>query len=555
MQEGQAHVEVERCLSCGTCIKECPQGAKSYRSDLELVRAMVSSGKRVAASLAPSFAGCFKEWEIPRLPSALRHLGFRYISETAIGAWYAAKASAEIIRREPDRPHISSSCPALVRYLELYRPSLLPYLLPVVSPMIAHARHLKKIHGARTKVVFIGPCTAKKAEAARPEYQADIAAVLTFQELSQWMKEEKIDLSSFEESSFDEEPPAVSRFFPLEGGLLKTASFSTDLLDGEFAAVSGFQEVAQLFSEVEAMAGRQVIEPLFCSRGCISGAGMLRDEQRYEQRRRVLRYAGAGIRRKKFGEQEIELQAKFTPGCLDRTLPFSEAEIQQVLAMTGKVGEQDQLNCGACGYATCRDKAIAVLSGLAEPQMCLPYMRRLAEQRTDRIIETSPNGIVILDEHLNILHMNPAFRRYFLCSEAVCGKPVSYLMDPQPFERLLSGDENLLEFTANHEKYGLVCHQILYPLREDKQFVGIFVNITSSQKKERELDELRANTLKQAQELLQHQIGMAELMARSLGESTARGEDLVEKLMRMAQGETKEPAEAKEWLKDTYTSK
>jgi PAS domain S-box-containing protein len=171
---------------------------------------------------------------------------------------------------------------------------------------------------------------------------------------------------------------------------------------------------------------------------------------------------------------------------------------------------------------------------MAEPEMCVPYMRWLAEQRSDRIIETSPNGIVILDEHLNIINMNPAFQRMFMCSSAVLGKRISYLMDPVPFEKLASGESERVELITRHDSYSLVCHELMYELKEEKQFVGIFVNVTKSHDDEDKLRRLRNDTVMQAQELLTHQLAMAQQMAKFLGESTAQGESLVRNLMHVA---------------------
>jgi len=188
--------------------------------------------------------------------------------------------------------------------------------------------------------------------------------------------------------------------------------------------------------------------------------------------------------------------------------------------------------------------------------MCIPHMKRLAEQRVDRIIETSPNGIVIVDEHLRILHMNPTFRKFFMSSDAVYGQPISYLMDPEPFVRLASGQEQVIEMVVEHKRYNLTCHQILYPLPEERQYVGIFVNVTNSRANQEKLDQLRAQTVLQARELLDHQIHMAENLARFLGESTAQGENLVEKLMLLTE-DNNDAAVRKNstWLRDTYTSK
>ena len=231
--------------------------------------------------------------------------------------------------------------------------------------------------------------------------------------------------------------------------------------------------------------------------------------------------------------EDIDLRASFSGHRAERRT-FTEKEIADEMARVGKANPEDQLDCGACGYSSCREKVIANLSGMAEPQMCVPQMRRLAEQRSDRIIETSPNGIVILDEHLRILGMNPAFQQMFYCTKAVLDKPIAYLIDPAPFERLAEGETERFEAVMRYDNYNLVCHVLLYPLRDERQFVGIFVNVTKSSTNEKLLSKLRSRTVTQAQELLEHQISMAQELAKFLGESTARGEVLVQNLMELA---------------------
>ena len=540
MHAGQAYVVDDRCIGCGTCIRECPQQAKSYRNDVDRAARLIASGAKVAASIAPSFAAAFPDWQRKRLPSALRRLGFAYVGETAIGAYQVACATAAIAGGRPNWPHASTACPAIVRYVERYRPEALDHLVPVVSPMLAHALHIGRTLGEEVRVVFIGPCVAKKAEAERPEHAGIVDCVLTFAELDEWLQRDGIELSACEESDFDEMPAGDSRLFALEGGGVRTAGWTTDLLDGEIVAASGFEEVRSVLEQLGENGAPRLVEPLFCPQGCINGPAMRDGRNSFSRRGEVLRYAGQNrcdqpsprpeIRDERL---DVTLRARFTARRVKEPA-VTEEQIRQVLERTGKAKEEDQLNCGACGYPTCREKAVAVIQGLAEPEMCIPYMRRLAEQRTDRIIETSPNGIVILDEHLRILHMNPAFRKFFLCSDAVCGQPISRLMDPGPFERLLSGQQDLVEMTVEHKPYNLVCHEILYPLREEKQYVGIFVNITHSRASQQQLDRLRAETVVQARDLLEHQLRMADTIARALGEATARGEDLVEKLMRVA---------------------
>jgi PAS domain S-box-containing protein len=555
MHEGQAAVVEERCISCGTCVRECPQQAKSFRNDVDRAVRLFAGGAKVAASIAPSFASVFTTWQQRRLPSALRRLGFSYVGETAIGAYQVACQTVVAAGTRPEYSMICSACPAVVRYVELYRPELAPNLAPVVSPMVAHAKHIREELGRNVKIVFIGPCVAKKAEAERPEHEGLVDAVLTFDELVEWFEREGVDLSACEESSFDESPEGDARLFPLEGGCVRTAGWTTDLLAGDVIVASGFEEVCTALDGLGEAGAPRVVEPLFCPQGCINGPAMAGARNVFVRRADVLEYAARYPVRPPGPGRYPQLTTRFTVR-LEKDAEISEDQIRRVLEMTGKAREEDQLNCGACGYGNCREKAIAVIRGLAEPEMCIPHMKRLAEQRIDRIIETSPNGIVILDEHLRILNMNPAFRRFFMTSDAICGQPISYLMDPEPFERLAAGQETMIDMTAEHKRYNLICHQIMYPLREERQYVGIFVNITNSRTNQQKLDHLRAQTILQARELLEHQIQMAEQIARFLGESTARGEDLVEKLMVMTEEEG-DGGDGKrgQWLRDMYTSK
>jgi len=546
MQNGQAFVEDQRCIACGTCIRECPQQAKDFRNDLAQAQRLLGSGAKVAVSLAPAFAAIFADWRQRRLPSALRQLGFSFIAETAVGAYYVARQLAEMVAAAPDQAHIGSACPAAVRYIERYRQDVHGQLTPLVSPMIAHAKLLKHSLGAATKVVFIGPCVAKKMEAERHEHAGIVDCVLTFAELQQWLQQAEIDLATLEDSVFDQIPGGDARYYPLVGGSLRTAGLATDVLTQDIMTVSGPEQVDQALTDLEQRPGSVILEPLFCSQGCINGPACAAESNVFQRRRNIIAYAAQRAGGASAPAPPPEpmpapmLHWQLPPLPLRHQEPIvSEDRIRQILEQTGKARVEDQLNCGACGYPSCRDKAVAVLHGMAEAEMCIPHMRRLAEQRTDRIIETSPNGIVICDQHLRIIHMNPAFRRFFRCTPAVCGKPIASLMDPAPFEAACERDTDApLEITVAHTSYGLTCHQILYRLREENQLVGIFVNVTRSSADQAALQRLRGQAAMQAQELLEHQIEMAQKLAEFLGKSTAKGERLVENLIRLTAAES-----------------
>ena len=562
MHDGQASIIAERCISCGTCVKECPQHAKKYRGDLENVKKLLASGSRVACSIAPAFAGFFTDRMRRRIPSVLRLLGFAHVAETAIGAFFAAQASVKFWEsRGKEQPLVISACPACVDYILRYKQQYASYIVPVVSPMVAHAKYIRKRLGEETKVVFIGPCVAKKVEGETAESTGFIDVVLTFEELSQWLAEENIDIASCEESDFDDVPRGAARYFPLEGGCIKTAGWSGDRLDEKVIAVSGIRNVQHA---LESCRPGQIIEPLFCPKGCICGPGSGSHESSAGLRSNVIEFSQTGFRKGGGGgvgkespsaeqiEQQIEQESRLSAEDEQfietltkyyqsaeplKRQEVTETQIRDFFEKTGKSLPEDQLNCSSCGYPSCRDLAIAAIEGLATPEMCVPFYRKKAEQRIDRVIETSPNGIVTLDEHLNIITMNPAFRQFFRCSNAVCGRPISYLMDPEPWERLLADPDKKVEFVANHESYNLVCHEVLYSLPAEKQFVGIFMNITMLQKNETQLDQLRQQTVTQARELLEQQVRMAETIAACLGENAARAESLLENLMENAQRE------------------
>ena len=547
MHDNQASIVAERCISCGTCVRECPQDAKKYRNDLENVKQLLASNSRVACSLAPAFAGFFTERMRRRLPSVLRLLGFSHISETAIGAFYTAQASVKFWESQSKKqPLVISACPACVDYILRYQPQYAPYIAPVVSPMVAHAKYIRQRLGKETKVVFIGPCIAKKVEAETAEGTGFVDAALTFEEFSQWLAEENIDVANCEESGFDDTPRGAARYFPLEGGCIKTAGLPGDRLDENVISLSGIQNVQHA---LEACKPGQIIEPLFCPQGCICGPGCVDHASPAALRYSVIEFSKKGLTEQQSkdhdsvtltaeDEQFIETLTKhYRPPPALKRKTVTETQIREVYEKTGKVSPADQLNCSSCGYLTCRELAIAVIEDLASPEMCVPFFRKTAEQRIDRVIETSPNGIVTLDERLNIISMNPAFRQFFRCSNAVCGRPISYLMDPEPWERLLADPDKKVESIVNHEAYNLICREVLYSLPAEKQFVGIFMNITTLQRNETQLDQLRQQTVRQARELLEQQVRMAETIASCLGENTARAESLLETLMEDAQRE------------------
>lgn len=528
----QASIIPEKCIACGTCILECPQEAKAYIRERDIVMQMLDKGLRPAISIAPSFVSAFEQDEIRRLPSALRKAGFSFITETAHAAYHVSVQSAGYIQEHPEKNlFISSSCPAVVSYIEKYYPSLIGALIPVLSPAMAHARMLKEQLGRHTPVVFAGPCIAKKDEAGRSENRPHLDAVLTFTELMEILKLKFININDCEEGSFDEEVAGNASLYPVEGGFLKTAGFNTDMLSGEIVAVSGKERVKELLDELPGRPERMIVEPLFCEGGCINGPDIARKNTLYRSRSRVIDYDQNAHNTVSGDDLRCNIATSFNAGIQVPDHGIEEDAIREVLARTGKSHPDNQLNCGACGYKSCRDNAIAVIMGQAEPNMCIPYMRRLAEQKNDILFSTDPNGIIMLDDKLRIQHINPAFKKMFSCTDAILNKPVSYLIDPEPFEKLLADGRKPVHSVVSYRNYNLVCHQIHYAIPEENHYVGIFVDITAEHDREQKLREIKSNTILQAQHFLDHQIKTAQKMTKFLGESSAKGEILMRDLI------------------------
>jgi iron only hydrogenase large subunit-like protein len=531
--DGQAIIVDKLCIKCGNCVRECPQRAKTIRNDLDAAKALFNQGRPVIASVAPSFAAMYTGALTKRLPSALRRLGFRYVAETAEGAKYITDKSLT----SGDVGAVCTACPVVVNYVEQYRPEFINTLIPVVAPLIAHGRMLKANH-PDAYVIFIGPCAAKKKEIERPENVGAVDVVLTFSELNQWLSEESINLEECSVSNFDTIfETGEARLFPIQGGMLKTAGVLNDGLEADVFHLSGPSEVMELFSERSNFSGKK-IEPLFCQDGCINGPAFPSKSTLFERRANLINYA------KQFHEASdlsprVEIDYKYDfHSEKEKEQVFSEDQINKVFESTGKTDPVFQLNCGACGYNSCRENALAVLRGMAEPEMCIPYMRRLAQQRTDMIMETIPNGIVVLDSELSMIKMNPAFMKMFMCNNGILGRRVSYLVNAEGFEKLQQGELELYESIKT--KYGIRYHEILYALRDEGQYVGIYSDISKIKYDTNQLDVIQTQTLQHAREFLEHQVTFAQEMAHFLGKSTAKSEEIAKRIISLYEDEEDE---------------
>jgi signal transduction histidine kinase/iron only hydrogenase large subunit-like protein len=379
IHDGQAEVIPERCIACGNCVKVCSQKAKKTLSSINEVQVLLASNYKVCACIAPSFPAEFVEYSAEQLVGALRALGFSLVSEVAFGAELVAKRYRELYEGENEQPFIATTCPAAVGFIERYYPHLVPVLAPVVSPMVASARAIKMRYGEDVKIVFVGPCIAKKVEAKSLTIPDEVDAVLTFWELRKMLAAEELRPELCASSKFDPPRARLGGLFPISRGMLETAGIRDDILLGKTVATDGRTAFLEALKEYdEGVLDAKLLE-ILCCQGCIMGPGMSVDSPLFLRKSQVSQYVRERLN--EFDESSWQTEADFFSNLdLSRTfvvndqripVPQSE-ELSRILARMGKHSPNDELNCGACGYDTCVEHAIAIYKGLAETEMCLP---------------------------------------------------------------------------------------------------------------------------------------------------------------------------------------
>jgi iron only hydrogenase large subunit-like protein/uncharacterized Fe-S cluster-containing protein len=542
VKNDQAGIIEERCIGCGQCLVVCPQDARNIKSDLDEVKGALKQNKTVIASVAPSFVGAFNLQKAGALPAALKRLGFCKVEETAVGAEIVAQLYGETIKKNKRKNLITTCCPSANYLVDRYFPSLAEYLMPLVSPMLAHGKMIKQKYGFETYVVFIGPCTAKKIEAVSFQHKGIIDAVLTFEELSKWLEEEGIDMTALPPVEFDDKANFRGQSFPLIGGVV--GSFG-EHQSYEKVRVDGIAECMQLFQSMEKGNLQGVCaEVNVCRGGCLNGPGMPKGEKDfYIIEKRVKEY----IRNQK--EETLPLRP-VPEGCdfskvfigrpIEKNVAPEEA-ITEILASMGKYEREDELNCGGCGYNTCREKAQAVFEGMAEKNMCLPFMRGKAENVTNVIFENTPNITMFVDEKLKVVEINPAALRIFdIKEEFIKDKPVSLLMDDEPFRMVRDTKRSLLRQRVSYADYGIVLLQNILYLEKQNIMLAIMSNVTREERQQDELKRVKENALDAAQKVIEKQMRVAQEIASLLGETTAETKVTLTKLKEIALKETGE---------------
>ena len=520
----QAHIIGNECILCGHCFVVCPQNAKEIVDGTEKARVLLQSGDPVVVSLAPSFIANYEGVGIESMRRALKKLGFFDAEETAIGATIV-KNEYERMLREEDRDIIISSCCHSVNLLiQKYYPASLEYLADVMSPMQAHCADIKKrMPGAKT--VFIGPCVAKKDEAEH--YEGLVDAVLTFEELTNWLKAEGIAL----EKEVDSTPESRARFFPTTGGVLKT--MAQDAPGYTYLALDGVENCISALKDIESgRIHKCFIEMSACVGSCIGGPVM----EKYHSTAPIKDYITvAGYA----GEKDFDV-AQPAPMSLKKTFTMiehklatpSENEIMSVLRQMGKFKPSDELNCGSCGYNSCREKVIAIIQGKAESSMCLPFLKDKAESFSDTIVKNTPNGLIVLNEDLEVQQVNKAARKIMnIRSESdVLGEPVVRILDPAVFVQVKNTGRTVMDQRVYLAEYKRYIEQTVMYDQDSRLLVGIMRDITDEEAEREKKARINRQTVEVANTVVEKQMRIVQEIASLLGETAAETKIALTKL-------------------------
>ena len=519
----QAHIIGNECILCGNCVVQCPQNAKEIADGIEKVRVLIQSGDPVVVSLAPSFVANYEGVGIESMRRALKQLGFYDVEETAIGATIVKKEYERMIAEDERDIIISSCCHSINLLIQKRYPECLQYLADIMSPMQAHCSDIKK-RIPNVKTVFIGPCVAKKDEA---DYYVDIVdAVLTFEELDQMLEEERVKL----EVEADTDEKSRARFFPTTGGVLKTMTQNAP--GYTYMAIDGVENCMNALNDIASgKVHKCFIEMSACIGSCIGGPVMRKAKKSLvSDYLKVAKYAGEYD----FDVEQpnsAELKKNFT--AIEHKLADpSEAEIMSVLRQMGKFKPSDELNCGTCGYNSCRDKAVAVIHGKAEVSMCLPFLKDKAESFSDTIVKNTPNGLIVLNEDLEVQQINNAARKIMNIRAAsdVLGEPVIRILDPTLFSQAKTSGRNIRNkrtYLAEYKKY--VEQTIVYDA-DSRMIIGIMRDVTDEVEAQERKESISRQTVEVADKVVEKQMRIVQEIASLLGETAAETKIALTKL-------------------------
>ncbi len=539
IRDERAEIMPDKCILCGKCMQVCPQSAKTLISDLELVKGYIRDGIPTVISLAPSYMGLLKYKTVGQVNGALQKLGFSDVRETSEGAAVVTAEYSKLLEAGEMENIITTCCPSVNDLIEIYYPQLIPFMAPVVSPMIAHGKILKKELGPEVKVVFLGPCIAKKKEAGDIRHDGCVDAVLNFNDISRWLAEEEITIEDCEDIPFTNIDTKVNRLYPVTNGIVRSVLATEKETDGyRKFYVHGSRNCIDLCESILRGGIKGCfIEMNMCSGGCIKGPTV---DDESVSRFKVKLDMQEAIERVPVQEEDlapvmedIAFGKRFFNRSPKDPMP-TEAQIQQILKLTGKTKPEDELNCGACGYSTCREKAVAVFQKKAELNMCIPFMNEKAESLSNLVMETSPNIVLIVDKDMKILEYSAVGERYFGKTRQEALNMYLYeFIDPSDFQWVYNSHQNIHGKKVTYAEYHFSTLQNIVYIEKEDVVLATFIDVTREEEKARQEYEKKLETISLAQEVIHKQMMVAQEIAGLLGETTAETKTTLSKLCKI----------------------
>jgi iron only hydrogenase large subunit-like protein len=551
VEGGYASVMAELCILCGQCVEVCPNGAKRVRDDLAGTRQLLALKKAVFVSLAPSYVSEFPGIQPAQMIAALKKLGFAGVSETALGAQQVSAQAAALLQKNPGRVFVSSACPTVVCYLQMHRPGGAALLTGLMSPLLTHCQMLRQTFGADIGIVFIGPCIAKKLEAAQHPELLDVA--LTFEDLRRWLEQEKIAPEKMAETTADQFVPersAEGAWYPVDGGMIAGMKSACAVNDCSLMAFSGLGAIKKALDGVEETNpnGGIFLELLACEGGCVNGPKVRQRGATVAKRQRILshvREPGAVLPRRPL----LETPANFA-AAPPVDVKFPDSQIREALRSVGKLTADDELNCGGCGYDSCREFGRALLSGKAERAMCVTYMRQLAHKKANALLQKMPSAVVIVNDALRIIEFNAAFAAMFAKTppgktDGAAALEGIALAEVMPFATLfhsvLKSGEDILDRDLRFQN--TILHATIFNIEKHSLVGGILQDITKPAVRKEQV-------IRKAREVIQKQLATTQQIAYLLGENAADAEIILNSIIdSFSPPKPDDPKEANDWRK------
>ena len=551
VEGGYASVVPELCIVCGHCVEVCPNGAKKVRDDLANARQLLTLKKSVFVSLAPSFVTEFPGVKPAQLIGALKKLGFAGVSETALGAQQVSAQAAALLQKNPSRVLASSACPTVVAFLQKHRAKGAELLTELLSPLLTHCKMLRQTFGAEIGIVFIGPCIAKKLEATQHPELLDV--VLTFEDMRRWLEQDIIVPEKIIETPQDHFVPensAEGAWYPVDGGMIAGMKSTCAVNDCSLMAFSGIGAIKKALDGIEEMRPDNglFLELLACEGGCVNGPKVLRRDATVMKRHRVLSSVAApqvSLPRPPLVETPTNfIVAEAT------AMRLPDSQIREALRTVGKFSPDDELNCGGCGYDTCREFGIALIGQKAERAMCVTYMRQLAFKKANALIQKMPSAVVIVNEAMRVIEFNTAFVNLFApekttggnCAVSIEGIALAELMPfASLFHNVLKSGEDILDRDLRFQN--TILHATIFSIEKNCLVGGIIQDITKPAVRKEQV-------IRKAREVIQKQIATTQQIAYLLGENAADAEITLNSIIEsFSPPKPDEPKENNDWRK------